>query len=75
MRYALFVCPYKVGRSQMAEAFFERWPRRASGPSRRVAKPAAKLWSGVIEAMAEIGIDRTRECLRAEACTELARPA
>ncbi len=57
MRYVLFVCTHNAGRSQMAQAFFER-----HGPSDVRAEsagqePAAQVWPEVVEAMAEVGID------------------
>ncbi len=57
MRYVLFVCTHNAGRSQMAQAFFER-----HGPSDVCAEsagqePAARVWPEVVEAMAEVGID------------------
>ncbi len=57
MKYVLFVCTHNAGRSQMAQAFFER-----HGPSDVRAEsagqePAAQVWPEVVEAMAEVGID------------------
>ena len=57
MRYVLFVCTHNAGRSQMAQAFFER-----HGPSDVRAEsagqqPAGAVWPEVVEAMAEVGID------------------
>jgi protein-tyrosine-phosphatase len=58
---ALFVCVHNAGRSQMAAALLER---RAEG---RVivrsagSEPADRLHPGVVEAMAEIGIDLSSE--------------
>lgn len=57
MKYVLFVCNHNAGRSQMAQAFFER-----DGPDDIRAEsagstPSAQLWPGVVEAMAEVGID------------------
>ena len=57
MRYVLFVCTHNAGRSQMAQALFER-----HGPSDVRAEsagqqPAGAVWPEVVEAMAEIGID------------------
>lgn len=57
MRYVLFVCNHNAGRSQMAQAFFERdGPDDVRGESAG-SEPAAQLWPGVVEAMDEIGID------------------
>lgn len=58
MKHVLFVCTHNAGRSQMAQAFFER-----HGPADMVAESAGQsprrqgIWPNVIEAMAEIGID------------------
>lgn len=59
VRYVLFVCNHNAGRSQMAQAFFERY-----GPDDVIAEsagnqPAAQIWPTVIEAMREIGFDLT----------------
>jgi arsenate reductase len=56
VRYLLFVCTHNAGRSQMAQAFFER-----DGPSdirteSAGTEPAREVWPPVIEAMCEIGI-------------------
>ncbi len=57
VRHLLFVCNHNAGRSQMAQAFFER-----QGPPDMVAEsagtqPAKEIWPVVVEAMAEVGID------------------
>jgi len=53
MKYVLFVCTQNAGRSQMAEAFFERHaPAESAGQ-----EPAAGVHPTVVEAMAELGID------------------
>jgi len=57
LRYVLFVCVHNAGRSQMAQAFFERY-----GPEDVVAesagtKPAHEVSPVVVEAMRESGID------------------
>lgn len=76
VRYVLFVCNHNAGRSQMAQAFFERY-----GPEDVIAEsagnqPAAQIWPTVIEAMREIGFDltgrQTRECLRRPTCDLIA---
>jgi protein-tyrosine-phosphatase len=57
MKYVLFVCTHNAGRSQMAQAFFER----AAPPDIRAESagdaPAAAIWPNVIEAMREVGIE------------------
>lgn len=57
MKTVLFVCNHNAGRSQMAQAFFER-----HGPSDVHAEsagstPAKQVWPEVVEVMAEVGID------------------
>lgn len=57
IRYLLFVCDHNAGRSQMAQAFVERY-----GPDDVLAEsagtaPAREVWRPVVEAMREIGID------------------
>jgi protein-tyrosine-phosphatase len=57
MTYVLFVCNHNAGRSQMAQAFFERYaPKEAVGESAGT-EPAARVWPAVVEVMREIGID------------------
>ncbi len=57
MRHVPFVCNHNAGRSQMAQAFFERdapsgWAGESAG-----SDPGAALWPEVVQAMAEVGID------------------
>lgn len=65
----LFVCNHNAGRSQMAQAFFERYaPDGAVGESAGT-EPAARVWPEVIEVMREVGIeiaDRTPKRLTVE---------
>ena len=57
MKYVLFVCTHNAGRSQMAQALFERYaPERLSGESAG-SDPARQVWPEVVEVMREIGID------------------
>jgi arsenate reductase len=51
---ALFVCIQNAGRSQMAQALWERLGGEARSAGSR---PATTVHAGVIEAMREIGID------------------
>ena len=57
MKYVLFVCTHNAGRSQMAQAFFEREApadvRAESAGSRAGARGLAE----VVEVMREVGID------------------
>jgi arsenate reductase len=57
VKYVLFVCTHNAGRSQMAQAFFEK-----DGPDDVRAEsagqdPADAPWPEVVEAMREVGID------------------
>jgi arsenate reductase len=57
MKYVLFVCTHNAGRSQMAEAFFNR---EAPGDIRAESagqQPERQIWPTVVAAMAEVGID------------------
>jgi arsenate reductase len=57
MKYVLFVCTHNAGRSQMAEAFFERHaPADVRGESAG-GEPAGQVWPEVVEVMREVGID------------------
>jgi arsenate reductase len=58
MKYVLFVCTHNAGRSQMAQAFFER--DCTTGECRAESAgsdPARALWPEVIEVMEEVGVD------------------
>jgi len=57
MKYVLFVCNHNAGRSQMAAAFFERFAPEDVRAESAGSEPAAEVWPGVVEAMAEVGID------------------
>ena len=57
MRYVLFVCTHNAGRSQMAQAFFERYAPDDLRAESAGSDPADAIWPNVIEAMAEVGID------------------
>ncbi len=59
MRYVLFVCNHNAGRSQMAQAFFERHAPDDVRAESAGSQPAAAVWPTVIDAMAEVGIDLT----------------
>jgi protein-tyrosine-phosphatase len=53
----LFVCTHNAGRSQIAQAFFERHTPADLRAESAGQAPAAAIWSNVIEAMREVGID------------------
>lgn len=57
MRYVLFVCTHNAGRSQMAQAFFERYAPADLRAESAGQAPAEQIWPNVIEAMREVGID------------------
>lgn len=57
MKYVLFVCTHNAGRSQMAEAFFERHAPADIRAEFAGQAPATRVWPEVSEAMAEVGID------------------
>lgn len=57
MKHVLFVCYHNAGRSQMAQAFFERDGPADMRAESAGSEPAARLWPTVVEAMAEVGID------------------
>ena len=54
MRRALFVCIGNAGRSQMAQAFYERLGGEARSAGSR---PATELDQSVVDAMQDAGID------------------
>ena len=57
MNYVLFVCTHNAGRSQMAQALFERHAPPDLRAESAGQQPARAVWPEVVEAMAEIGID------------------
>jgi arsenate reductase (thioredoxin) len=57
LRYLLFVCNHNAGRSQIAQAFFERDGPADVRAESAGTKPAAEIWPVVVEAMREVGID------------------
>ncbi len=57
MRYVLFVCNHNAGRSQIAQAFFERLGPQDVRAESAGSEPAEAIWPEVIEAMREAGID------------------
>ena len=60
MKYVLFVCTHNAGRSQMAQALFERYaPDDVRGESAG-SDPARHVWPEVIEVMRELDIDLSR---------------
>lgn len=57
MKYVLFVCTHNAGRSQMAQAFFERYAPPDIRAESAGQEPAEAIWPNVVEAMHEVGID------------------
>lgn len=57
MRYVLFVCNHNAGRSQMAQAFFERHAPADLRAESAGSSPAHGIRPTVAEAMSEVGID------------------
>jgi arsenate reductase len=57
MKYVLFVCTHNAGRSQIAQALFERYaPADVRGESAG-SDPARQVWPEVVEVMHELDID------------------
>ena len=57
MKYVLFVCTHNAGRSQIAQAFFERDRRTDCRAESAGSQPARQVWPEVVEVMREVGID------------------
>jgi arsenate reductase (thioredoxin) len=57
----LFVCTHNAGRSQMAAALLERGAAGKIRVTSAGSQPADQLNPAVVQAMAEIGIDISRE--------------
>jgi protein-tyrosine-phosphatase len=57
MKYVLFICTHNAGRSQMAQAFFEREAPEDVRAESAGSDPAAQVWPSVGEVMREVGID------------------
>jgi len=68
MKYVLFVCTHNAGRSQIAEAFFNRDAPADIRAESAGSDPAGEVWPVVVEAMREVDIDlagrRPRRLLR-----------
>jgi len=57
----LFVCVHNSGRSQMAEAFFNRYAAGEALAYSAGTRPASHVDRNVVEAMREIGIDISKQ--------------
>ena len=60
MSRVLFVCIQNAGRSQIAQALFERAAGGAHESRSAGSRPAARVHPQVVETMGEIGIDLSR---------------
>jgi protein-tyrosine-phosphatase len=58
LKYVLFICTHNAGRSQIAQAFFERYaPADVRAESAGQEPREQGVWPEVIEAMREVGLD------------------
>ena len=57
MKNVLFVCNHNAGRSQMAQAFFERLAPDDVRAESAGSSPARQVWPEVLEVMREVGIE------------------
>jgi arsenate reductase len=60
MKKVLFVCVHNAGRSQMAEAFFNRMAKGKAKGLSAGTQPADKINPMVVEVMDEVGLDISR---------------
>lgn len=61
MKYVLFVCTHNAGRSQMAQAFFERECHHDCRAESAGSQPARRVWPEVVQVMHEVGIDLSHQ--------------
>jgi len=61
MKKVLFVCVHNSGRSQMAEAFFNKLAAGKASASSAGTDPAPQVNPVAVEAMREMGIDISRQ--------------
>jgi arsenate reductase len=57
MKYVLFVCTHNAGRSQIAQALFERYAPDDIHAESAGSDPAPHVWPEVVEVMRELDID------------------
>ena len=57
MKHVLFVCTHNAGRSQIAEAFFNRVAPPDVVAESAGQQPRSSVWPEVVEVMREVGID------------------
>lgn len=60
MKYVLFVCNHNAGRSQIAQAFFERYAPADVRAESAGDTPAREIWPEVVAAMREVDIDLSK---------------
>jgi arsenate reductase len=60
VKYVLFVCTHNAGRSQIAQALFERDAPPGIRAESAGQEPAERVWPEVVEAMREIGVDLSK---------------
>jgi arsenate reductase (thioredoxin) len=60
VKYVLFVCTHNAGRSQIAQALFERDAPPGIRAESAAQEPAERVWPEVVEAMREIGVDLSK---------------
>ena len=61
MKRILFVCVHNSGRSQMAEAFFNRMASGGATALSAGTQPGEQVNPTVVQAMAELGMDLSRQ--------------
>ena len=71
MKHVLFVCNHNAGRSQMAQAFFERHAPEDIRAESAGSDPVRQVWPEVVEVMA-VAHRQTSECLRRDTCDAMA---
>jgi arsenate reductase len=57
MKYVLFVCTHNAGRSQMAEALFQRYAPSDVRAESAGSDPGRAVWPATVDVMREIDID------------------
>ena len=57
MKYVLFVCTHNAGRSQIAQALFERYAPDDVRAESAGSQPGGHVWPEVVEVMRELDID------------------
>jgi protein-tyrosine-phosphatase len=57
----LFVCVHNAGRSQMAAALLDHWAKGRVHVRSAGSEPADRINPAVVEALAEVGVDVTKE--------------